>query len=156
MFLSCLCAGGASKRTFGGGTKYSVKRPKSAIAEYGNMKSNWPRLLYISPILCKLYPNKSSFFVLNLCPFLMIEPNDNAPCVGIRKKRGRRIKCNFIKHFCFHWHYQYRNKIPLKQENTPRLYQLETFTTLKLCMFKHRTWCQEKKYIVSYNHFCFI
>lgn len=30
----------------------------------------------------------------------------------------------------FHWHlYQYRNKIPLKQENTAMLYQLETFTT---------------------------
>lgn len=29
-----------------------------------------------------------------------------------------------------HWHfYQYRNKIPLKQENTAMLYQLETFTT---------------------------
>lgn len=36
----------------------------------------------------------------------------------------------------FHWHfYQYRNKIPLKQENATMLYQLETFTTLKFLMF---------------------
>lgn len=47
----------------------------------------------------------------------------------------------------FHWHYhQYRNKIPLKQENAAMLYQLETFTTLKFCMFIHRTCCQEKIY----------
>lgn len=37
-------------------------------------------------------------------------------------------KYHFIKHFfIFHWHYyQYRNKIPLKRENTAMLYQQET------------------------------
>lgn len=55
----------------------------------------------------------------------------------------------------FHWHYhQYRNKIPLKQENAAMLYQLETFTTLKFCMFIHRTCCQEKIYfhIIIFFH----
>lgn len=80
-----------------------------------------------------------------------------------RNEHTSCIKYNFIKHFSFHWHYyQYRNKIPLKQENTAMLYQLETFTTLKFCMFNHRTWCQEKIYfhiiiffLIVYN-FCIL
>lgn len=83
---------------------------------------------------------------------------------GSEMKTHTSIKCSFIKHFCFHWHcYQYRNKIPLKQENAAVLYQLETFTTLKFCMFNHRTWCQEKIYFhivifffIVYNFYVYL
>ena len=65
------------------------------------------------------------------------------------------IKCNFIKHFLFfHWpHYQYRNKIPLKQENVAMLYQLETFTTLKFCVLSDRRTWQENIFIYIFIYF---
>lgn len=63
------------------------------------------------------------------------------------------IKYNFIKQFSFHWHYyQYRNKIPLKQENTAMLYQLGDFYNSKTLHVQPQNMMPGKN-IFSYNLF---
>lgn len=84
--------------------------------------------IYQTLIRCinNTFPIRGHLLKTFICTLL---PMQNSRIAKQKTQQNRISNANLlnIRFISFHWRpYQYRNKIPLKQENTAMMYQLET------------------------------